>query len=169
MVGIRNVRAAWRLEPRLRSLCRARPGGQEQLGFLNREDASRGGPTPTCRTHGYRRPYMSGVTRTLTRSPSVARLTAARFSSRVLAVAGRLSSSNLSGLSGAGLPFVCIFATELMVSNIMPARADVSLHNRCPAPLRWSSAVKTLTGPGMSPRYRAQAESSTVVFLWGGV
>ena len=32
----------------------------------------------------YRRPYMSGVTRTLTRKPSVACLSAARRSSRVL-------------------------------------------------------------------------------------
>ena len=40
---------------------------------------------------------MSRVTRTLIRRPSVARLMAARFSSRVSTVAGRTSSANLSG------------------------------------------------------------------------
>ncbi len=65
----------------------------------------------------YRRPYMSGVMRALKRSPSVARLRAARFSSGVLYFAGRFSSASLSGLRGAGLPLVFAFATDLMIST----------------------------------------------------
>jgi hypothetical protein len=57
---------------------------------------------------------MSGVTRTSTLNPSVARLSAARFSSGVLAVAGRLNSANLSGLRRSGLPLVWVLATDLM-------------------------------------------------------
>jgi hypothetical protein len=74
----------------------------------------------------YRRPYMSGVTRTFTRRPSVARFRAARFSSGVLYLAGRLSSASLSGLSGSGLPFVCVFAMDSMLLTIVPADPDVT-------------------------------------------
>ncbi len=74
----------------------------------------------------YRRPYMSGVTRTLTRSPSVARFRAARFSSGVLAVAGRFSSASRSGLRRSRLPLVCVVATDLMISaEIVPACPDI--------------------------------------------
>jgi hypothetical protein len=47
----------------------------------------------------------------------VARLRAARFSSGVLYFAGRFSSASLSGLRGAGLPLVFVFATDLMIST----------------------------------------------------
>lgn len=69
---------------------------------------------------------MSGVTRTLTRRPSVARFRAARFSSGVLYLAGRLSSASLSGLSGSGLPFVCVFAMDSMLPAIVPADPDIT-------------------------------------------
>lgn len=69
---------------------------------------------------------MSGVTRTFTRKPSVARFRAARFSSGVLYFAGRLSSATLSGLSGSGLPFVCVFAMDSMLATIVPADPDIT-------------------------------------------
>jgi hypothetical protein len=84
------------------------------------------GRRPPVEAMAYRRPYMSGVTRTLTRSPSVARFSAARFSSGVLAVAGRFSSASRSGLRRSGLPLVCVVATDLMVSTeIVPACPDI--------------------------------------------
>jgi hypothetical protein len=83
------------------------------------------GRRPPVGAMAYRRPYMSGVTRTLTRSPSVARFRAARFSSGVLAVAGRFSSASRSGLRRSGIPLVCVVATDLMISaEIVPACSD---------------------------------------------